>query len=79
LQKVKNQIETEFVTANSSVAGIAESLANYHMYFGDAELINTEVDRYLAVTPADIQRVAKTYYTPEQRVTLYFLQQPAQP
>jgi len=79
LQKVKNQIETEFVTANSSVAGIAESLANYHMYFGDAELINTEVDRYLTVTPADIQRVAKTYYTPEQRVTLYFLQQPAQP
>ena len=79
LQKVKNQIETEFVTANSSVAGIAESLANYHLYFGDAELINTEVDRYLAVTPADIQRVAKTYYTPEQRVTLYFLQQPAQP
>ena len=79
LQKVKNQIETEFVTANSSVAGIAESLANYHMYFGDAELINTEVDRYLAVTPADIQRVAKTYYTHEQRVTLYFLQQPAQP
>ena len=79
LQKVNNQIETEFVTANSSVAGIAESLANYHMYFGDAELINTEVDRYLAVTPADIQRVAKTYYTPEQRVTLYFLQQPAQP
>jgi len=79
LQKVKNQIETEFVTANSSVAGIAESLANYHMYFGNAALINTEVDRYLAVTPADIQRVAKTYYTQDQRVTLYFLQQPAQP
>ena len=79
LQKVKNQIESEFVQSNSSVAGIAESLANYHMYFGDAELINTEVDRYLAVTPADIQRVAKAYYTPEQRVTLYFLQQPAQP
>lgn len=79
LQKVKNQIESEFVQSNSSVAGIAESLANYHMYFGDAELINTEVDRYLAVTPADIQRVAKVYYTPEQRVTLYFLQQPAQP
>jgi predicted Zn-dependent peptidase len=38
-------------------------------------LINTEVERYLAVTPADIQRVASTYYTPDQRVTLYFLQQ----
>lgn len=75
LTKVKNQIESEFVQSNSSVAGIAESLANYHMYFGDAGLINTEVERYLAVTPADIQRVASTYYTPDQRVTLYFLQQ----
>ena len=36
LQKLKNQIEANFVTANSSMAGIAESLANYHTYFGDA-------------------------------------------
>ena len=57
------------------MAGIAESLANYHTYFGDANLINTEVERYLAVTPEDIQRVAQKYYVPEQRVTLYFLYQ----
>ena len=46
LQKLKNQIEANFVTANSSMAGIAESLANYHTYFGDANLINTEINRY---------------------------------
>jgi predicted Zn-dependent peptidase len=58
------------------MAGIAESLANYHMYFGNSDLINTEIDRYMAVTPEDIQRAARKYYDPAQRVTLYFLQTP---
>ena len=45
-QKVLNQIESDFVSSNARVAGIAESLANYHVYFGDANLINTEIERY---------------------------------
>lgn len=73
LQKVKNQIENDFISSNSSVAGIAESLANYHMYYGDANLINTEIERYLAVTREDILNAAKNYYEPENRVVLYFL------
>ena len=73
LQKLKNQ--TQFVSSNSTMAGIAEELANYHTYFGDANLINTEIDRYLAVTPDDIQRVAKKYYDENTRATLYFLYQ----
>jgi predicted Zn-dependent peptidase len=76
LQKLQNQIESQFVQSNSSMAGIAESLANYHMYFGNSDLINTEIDRYMAVTPEDIQRAARKYYDPAQRVTLYFLQTP---
>lgn len=73
LQKLRNQIENAFVSSNSSVAGIAESLANYRMYFGDTNLINTEVERYMKVTPEDIRAAAKKYYTPENRVVLYFL------
>ncbi|MBK8491925.1 MAG: insulinase family protein [Saprospirales bacterium] len=78
-QKLRNQTENDFVTSNSTVAGIAESLANYHMYFGDANLINTEIERYLAVTREDIQRVAKEYFNPGNRVVLYYLPKPAQP
>jgi predicted Zn-dependent peptidase len=73
LQKLRNQIENGFISSNSSVAGIAESLANYRMYFGDTNLINTEVDRYMKVTPEDIRAAAQKYYTPENRVVLYFL------
>jgi len=76
LQKLRNKIENDFVSANSSVAGIAESLANYHMYFGDANLINTEIDRYLNVSAEEIREAARIYYRPENRVTLYFLLDP---
>ena len=68
LQKLKNQIEYGFVTGNQSMAGIAESLANYHTYFGDANLINTEIERYLAITPEDIQS-APELLCARQRVT----------
>lgn len=72
-EKLRNKMENDFVTSNSTMAGIAESLSDYHMYFGDANLINTEIDRYMAVTKADIMRVAKQYLNKENRVVLYYL------
>ena len=78
-QKIRNQLEADFVSRNGTVAGIAESLANYEMYYGDANLINTELERYLAVTREDIQRVAKQYYRPQNRVVLYYLPMSAAP
>lgn len=72
-QKIRNQMEDDFVSSNSTVNGIAESLANYHVYFGDANLINTELERYMKVTREDIQRVAKKYLDENNRVVLYYL------
>lgn len=78
-QKVRNQIESDFVTGNARVAGIAESLANYHMYYGDANLINTEIERYRKVTREDMRRVAQKYLDPEKRIVLYYLPKSQQP
>ena len=78
-QKLKNQVENDFVSRNSRVAGIAESLADYHMYFGDANLINTELERYLAVTREDIMKAAQDYYKPSNRVVLHYLPKAANP
>jgi predicted Zn-dependent peptidase len=72
-EKLRNQIESEYVTNNSRDAGIAESLATYYMFFNDANLINNEIDRYLAVTRDDIQAAAKKYLVPSNRVTLHYL------
>lgn len=72
-EKIRNQIESNFVSQNSSVAGIAESLANYEVYFGDANLINTEIEQYRKVTREDIRNVAKKYLVKENRVVLYYV------
>ncbi len=78
-QKLRNQVESDFVQQNATVAGVAEQLANYHVYFKDANLINTELERYMKVTKDDIKRVANQYLTKENRVVLHYLPKAAQP
>lgn len=75
-QKLRNQVENDFVSNNSKMVGIAENLANYYVYFKDANLINTEIDRYMKVTREDIQKAAQKYLTKENRVVLYYLPKP---
>jgi zinc protease len=71
--KVKSQVENEFINQNARLMGVAENLANYHVYFNDANLINTELERYMAVTAADMQRVAQKYLVKDNRLVLYYL------
>jgi len=75
-QKLRNQVENDFISGNATVRGLAENLANYHVYFGDANLINNEIDRYMEVSREDIQAVAKKYLNKENRVVLYYLPKP---
>jgi predicted Zn-dependent peptidase len=72
-KKVMNQIESDFIRSNSSMEGIAESLANYEVYFGDANLINTELERYNKVTRQDVMNVAKKYFVKDNRIVLYYV------
>lgn len=72
-QKLQNQFENQFVSSNSSVAGIASSLANYHLLFGDVNLINTQLELYQSITREEIRDVAKKYLSPNQRVEIQYL------
>ena len=72
-QKLQNQFENNFVNSNSSIEGIANSLARYNMLHGDTNLINTEINIYRSITREDIQRVAKKYLNPNQRLNLDYL------
>jgi zinc protease len=71
--KMRNQKETEFVLSNSTNLGVAENLADYFVYFGDANLINTELSRYMKITREDLKRVANKYLNADNRVVLYYL------
>ena len=76
-QKLQAQIENTVVSRHASVAGIAESLAEAKTFFGDADEINREMDKYNKVTRDDIQRVAQKYLGKDGRVVLYYLPKPA--
>jgi predicted Zn-dependent peptidase len=76
LSKLINQLENDRVAQLGSVQGIAEQLSDYELFYGDAQLINTEFERFRKVTPQDLQRVARRYLVPENQVTLYYLAQP---
>ncbi|GAB2492741.1 pitrilysin family protein [Algoriphagus taiwanensis] len=78
-EKLKNQMENAIVSGNSTVAGVAENLAEAKVIYGDTNYINQVMDKYSQVTKADIQRVAKEYLDLNGRVVLYYLPKSAQP
>ena len=77
-EKLQNIIENNLVSGNSTMAGIAENLAEAHVIFGDTNYINQTMEKYSKVTKADLQRVAKEYLNLEGRVVLYYLPKAAE-
>ncbi len=78
-QKLQNQTENDFISQNTTMAGISQNLASYYTFFGDPGLINTQINRYLAVTPEQIVGVAEKYLVPQNRVVLYYLPKEQEP
>lgn len=72
-QKLQNKFENNFVNSNSSIQGIANSLARNYMLYDDTSLINTEIDIYRSITREEIKEVANTYLQVNQRVELEYL------
>ena len=72
-QKLQNKFENQFVNSNSSVEGIANSLAEYYMLYGDTSLINKEIEVYRSITREEIKEVAIKYLKPNQRLVLEYL------
>lgn len=76
--KLQNIIENNIVSQNSSMAGIAQNLAEARVFFGDTNYINNTLEQYRKVTREDLQRVANEYLTLDGRVVLYYLPKSAQ-
>ncbi len=72
LQKVKNKIAADAFRRLSNPFFLMIQLLNYDG-LGDWTYLNTWSGPTLAVTEADVKRVAKTYFAPENRaVAMYF-------
>ncbi|MDO4224480.1 MAG: pitrilysin family protein [Bergeyella zoohelcum] len=74
-QKLQNQMENNFVNANSSSEAIAHSLAHNYLLKGDTNLINKEIDIYRSITREEMREVAKKYLNTNQRVIINYLPQ----
>jgi predicted Zn-dependent peptidase len=73
LQRVRNQVRSFFLFSLQSNLDRARNLAEYEMYWGDANLVRGELDRYLAVSRADVQRVAGRYFAETNRSVLHVM------
>jgi len=78
LQKARNRVRSLFIFGLQSNLQRAQRLAEYELYWGDAEIIREEMDRYMSVTREDIQRVAGQYFAPTNRTVLDVVPPPAQ-
>jgi predicted Zn-dependent peptidase len=70
LEKAKNQILRDFILSRQTAQSRAEELGYAAVVLKDPELVNTELQRFLNLTPQDIQRVARKYFVPENRTLL---------
>jgi zinc protease len=61
LQQAKNATEASFLSRLETVSGKAEQMNQYLYYTGEADYFQKDLDRYLAVTAGDVQRVARQY------------------
>lgn len=72
LQKVKNKTESLITFEDMSVMSRANSLAYYEL-LGDASLMNSELEKYGAVTTEDILRESQNIFRKENSSTIYYL------
>jgi predicted Zn-dependent peptidase len=70
LEKARNNAKRAVVGGLTSSLQRAIQLAEFAASYNDARLINQRVERLMKVTAADVQRVARTYLTPENRTVV---------
>lgn len=72
-QKLQNQLETNFISQNQRVLGVVGSLATFYTFRHDANLINSELDRYKKITKEDVKRAAQKYFNKNNRLVVHYL------
>ena len=77
IAKAKNQEISSYILGRDTDEDKAVALGYATVIGKNTNLVNTELDRYLEITPADIQRVAREYFVPEHATVLIITPQQA--
>ncbi|CAN5218774.1 pitrilysin family protein [soil metagenome] len=70
MQKLHNQLLNDAVRSRQSSLSRAQNIAEFALYDGDPTLINSELDKLLKITPAQIKDAVNKYLNTENRVLL---------
>jgi zinc protease len=73
LSRAKRQFARDYILGRDTVQQKALHLAHAVVIHNDIKTADGEFDLFQNVTVADVQRVAKTYFTPESRMLLTIL------
>ena len=73
LQRTKNQFARDYVIGRIANAQKAAHLAHAVVIHDDVTTVDGEFDIFMNVSKADVQRVARTYFTDESRLVLTIL------
>lgn len=78
LQRCKNQLEAAFVRGLADNTELSEQLARAQAIHGDWRLVATHRERVARVTPDDVMRVARTYFTKSNRTVAALVRPPVE-
>jgi zinc protease len=70
LQRTKNQFARDYILNRESNQQKATQLAHAAVIHGQIATADGEFDIFQKITAADVQRVARTYFTPENRLVI---------
>jgi len=70
LEKARNDFRSSNIFGRQTTFAVAERLQHYAHYHGALEDIHTDLDAYMTVTTADVQRVVRKYFTAENSYTI---------
>ena len=73
LQRAKNQFFRDYIVDRESIRGKASQLAHAVVIHRDVTTADGEVEIFTNMKVSDLNRVAKTYFTPENRLVLKIL------